>query len=69
MEWDLEAVVELERLFYYSDKDLKDSVVNSLQKKKTGKEMRMTIHIGDYEVDSVILELGSDVNILTKQNW
>ena len=31
--------------------------------------MRMNIQIGDYEVDSVILDLGSDVNILTNQNW
>ena len=29
----------------------------------------MNIQIGDYEVDSVILDLGSDVNILTKQTW
>ena len=29
----------------------------------------MNVQIGDYEVDSVILALGSDVNILTKQNW
>ena len=43
--------------------------MNSLNKKKMGKEMRMNIQIGDYEVDSVILDLGSDVNILTKQTW
>ena len=53
-------------MLYRSRKELKDSVVNSLQKKKTGKEMHMNIHIGDYEVDSIILNLGSDVNILTK---
>ena len=29
----------------------------------------MNIQIGDYEVDSVILDLGSDVNILTKKTW
>ena len=29
----------------------------------------MNIQIRDYKVDSVILELGSDVNILNKQNW
>ena len=28
----------------------------------------MNVQIGDYEVDSVILDLGSDVNILTKKN-
>ena len=51
------------------NKTVKDSAVNSLQKRNTGKEMRMNIQIGDYEVDSVILDLGSDVNILTKQTW
>ena len=51
------------------NKTVKDSAVNSLQKRKTGKEMRMNIHIGDYEVDWVILDLGSDVNILTKKTW
>ena len=29
----------------------------------------MNIQIRDYEVDSVILDLGSDVNIMTKQTW
>ena len=29
----------------------------------------MNIQIGDYEVDLVILDLGSDLNILTKQTW
>ena len=51
------------------NKTIKDSVMNSLQKRKTGKEMRMNIQIGDYEVDLVILDLGSYLNILTKQTW
>ena len=29
----------------------------------------MNVQIGDYEVDSIILDLGSDVNILTKYTW
>ena len=29
----------------------------------------MNVHISDYDVDSVILDLGSDVNILTKKTW
>ena len=29
----------------------------------------MNIQIGEYEVDSVILDLGFDVNILTNQTW
>ena len=48
---------------------MKDSAVNSLQKKKVGKETHMNIQVSDYEVDSVIPDLGSDVNILTKQTW
>ena len=64
---DPEALIEIEKLLYHRDKALKDSAVNSLQKRKTGKEMRMNIQIGDYEVDSVILDLRSDVKILTKQ--
>ena len=43
--------------------------MNSLHKKNMRKEMCMNIQIGEYEVDSVILDLGSNVNILTKQTW
>lgn len=34
-----------------------------------GREMRLTAQIGEYEMDQVILDLGSDVNILPKQTW
>ena len=66
---DPKSVVDIEKLLYHQDKTLKDSVVNSLQKRKAGKEMRMNIQIGDYEVDSVIMDLGSYVNIMTKKTW
>ena len=29
----------------------------------------MTSHIGDYEMDDIILALGSNVNILTRKTW
>ena len=64
---DPDTLVELETLLYHPDKVVKDFVVNSLQKRKTDKEMRMNIQIRFYEVDSVILDLGSNVNILTKK--
>ena len=35
----------------------------------TGKEMRLNAQIGDYEMDEVILDLGSKVNVLTNKNW
>jgi len=31
--------------------------------------MRITAQIGEYEMDKVILELGSDANVLPKQTW
>ena len=66
---DTEAGVDIEKLLYHQDKTLKDFMVNSLQKRNISTDMRMNIQIGDYEVDSVILDFGSDVNILTKKTW
>ena len=31
-----------------------------------GREMRLTAQVGEFEMDEVILDLGSDVNVLTK---
>lgn len=36
---------------------------------RTSREMRLIAQIGEYEMDQVILDLGSDVNILPKQTW
>ena len=36
-------------------------------KRRTGREMRLTAQIGDYEIDQVILDLGSYANVLPKQ--
>ena len=38
-------------------------------KKRTRQEMRMNVQIGEYEMDQVILDLGSDANVLPKQTW
>ena len=35
----------------------------------TGREMRLNAQISDYDMDEVILDLGSEVNVLTKQTW
>ena len=44
--------------------------VNQIGKRlKTGHELSMISQIGDYDMDYIILDLGSDVNILTRQNW
>ena len=31
--------------------------------------MRLTAQVGEFEMDEVILDLGSEVNVLTKQTW
>ena len=38
-------------------------------KKSTGCKMRLTTQIGEFEMDQLILDLGSDVNVLLKQTW
>ena len=66
---DLDYLAEIENLLHRTTKGQKDSTMNYLHKKKMGKSMRMNIQIGDYEVDSFILDLGLDVNILTRKTW
>ena len=36
---------------------------------RTGREMKLTAQIGEFEMDEVVLDLGSEVNVLTKQTW
>ena len=44
--------------------------VNHVGKRsKTGRKLRMTPKIGYYDMDYIILDLGSDVNILTRNTW
>jgi hypothetical protein len=39
------------------------------KKKRTGQEFKMTIELGGYDMDGVMLDLGSDVNIFPKKSW
>jgi hypothetical protein len=44
--------------------------VNQLSKKrKTNKELHLIAQIGEYDIDYVVLDLGSEVNVMTKQTW
>ena len=36
---------------------------------RTGREMIFIAQIGEFEMDEVVLDLGSKVNVLTKQTW
>ena len=37
--------------------------------RRTGREMRLHAQIGDYDMTDIILYLGSEVNVLTRQTW
>jgi hypothetical protein len=39
------------------------------RKRRTNKELHLITQIGDYDVDYVVLELGSEINVMTKQTW
>ena len=45
------------------------AVHNIMGHTRIGREMRLTAQIGEFEMDEVILDLGSEVNVLTKQTW
>ena len=68
------AIEEIQRII---DQYQQSSSVSSTQRAihnimghtRTGREMRLTAQIGEFEMDEVILDLGSEVNVLTKQTW
>jgi hypothetical protein len=39
------------------------------RKRRTNKELYLNAQIGYYEIDYVVLDLGSEVNVMTKQTW
>ena len=45
------------------------AIHNIMGHTRTEREMRLTAQIGEFEMDEVILDLGSEVNVLTKQTW
>ena len=65
---DKDALAELEALIEtLSEEDQPANKVNSVKTKfKMGHELRMSAQIGDYDMDYIILELGSVVNILMR---
>jgi hypothetical protein len=37
--------------------------------KRTNKELHLNAQIGQYDIDCMVLNLGSEVNVMTKQTW
>jgi len=73
--WDQKAVEVLQEITdNYASKDMllrEQHIVNKVNwsKKRIDREMQLTLQIGDFEMDQVILDLGSDANILSKKTW
>ena len=68
---DKDAIAELHAMIEETPIEPRpENKVNQVRKKiKTECELRMTAQIGNYDMDYIILDLGSDVNILTQQIW
>jgi hypothetical protein len=39
------------------------------RKRRTNNELHLSVEIGYYDVDYVVLDLGSELNVMTKQTW
>jgi hypothetical protein len=39
------------------------------KKRRTNKELHLNAQIGEYDIDYVVLNLGSEVNVMTKKTW
>jgi hypothetical protein len=39
------------------------------KRRRTNKELHLNAQIGEYEIDYVVLDLGSEVNVMKKQTW
>jgi hypothetical protein len=39
------------------------------KKRRTNKELHLNAQIREYEIEYVVLDLGSEVNVMTKKTW
>ena len=68
---DKDAITELQELIEETPVESQpERRINHVNKNfNIGREMRMTAQIGEYDMDYIILDMGSDINILTRQTW
>ena len=61
---------KVQHLIDYCDPTAIERGVNQIKRDiRSGQEMRLSAVIISYEMDEVILDLGSEVNVMTKQTW
>jgi hypothetical protein len=71
---DENVVQELQNLIRQYELGKVDPLLNRAvhqigKKRRTNKELHLNAQIGEYDIDYVVLELGLEVNVMTKQTW
>jgi hypothetical protein len=71
---DESVVHELQNLIRQYEQGKIDPLLNRVvhqvsKKRRTNKELHLNAQIGEYDEDYVVLDLGSEVNVMTKQTW
>jgi hypothetical protein len=71
---DEKAIQELQNLVRQYEIGRVDPLLNKAvhklsKKRRKNKELHMNAQIGEYDIDYVVLDLGSEVNVMTKKTW
>jgi hypothetical protein len=60
----------LEKCSMETERKLEQKTVNHLHiRRRTSREFRLNANIGDFNMGDIILDLGSEVNVLPKKTW
>jgi len=60
----------LEKRNYGEEMKLEQKIVNQVRKKRrTRSKFRLNVNIGYFNMGDIILDLGSEVNVLPKKTW
>jgi hypothetical protein len=60
----------LEKCSSKTEEKTKPKIVNHLHtRRRTSREFRLNVNIGDFNMGDIILDLGSEVNVLLKKTW
>jgi hypothetical protein len=60
----------LEKCSNETEENIEPKIVNHLHtRRRTSREFRLNANIGDFNMGKIILNLGSEVNVLPKKTW
>ena len=67
--WKFSAQLEVQCPIDYCEPTTERAINQIKRYIRTAWEMKLNAVIGAYEMDEVVLDLGSEVNVMTKQTW